>query len=174
MSLTILRLNHRPIRDRRISTHLFLAARTFGANDAIYTGIRDQNLERSIDNITKRWGGSFHIEYSDNWRRTINSWKGKLIHLTMYGIPIQEIIHEVRENPTPKLIIVGGSKVPAEIYKQADWNIAITNQPHSEVSALAIFLHELYQGTELHQKFHNGDLEIEPQARGKKMKEKSR
>jgi tRNA (cytidine56-2'-O)-methyltransferase len=92
----------------------------------------------------------------------------------MYGIPIQEIIHEIREDPNPKLIIVGGSKVPAEIYNQAEWNMAISNQPHSEVSALAVFLHELFQGTELNQKFHNGELEIEPQVHGKKMKDKSR
>ncbi|MCK7488956.1 MAG: hypothetical protein MZU79_00960 [Anaerotruncus sp.] len=38
------------------------------------------------------------------------------------------------------MIVVGAEKVPPEIYQLADWNVAVGNQPHSEVAALAITL----------------------------------
>jgi len=34
---------------------------------------------------------------------------------------------------------VRAEKVPAEMYDLADWNVAVDNQPHSEVAALASF-----------------------------------
>jgi tRNA (cytidine56-2'-O)-methyltransferase len=67
------------------------------------------------------------------------------------------------------LVIVGGEKVPPEAYRLADWNVAVTNQPHSEVAALAVFLHEYFQGRELRKRFERARRRIVPQARGKKI-----
>ncbi|MCK4952399.1 tRNA (cytidine(56)-2'-O)-methyltransferase, partial [Candidatus Bathyarchaeota archaeon] len=67
------------------------------------------------------------------------------------------------------LIIIGSQKVPREIYQLVDYNIAIGNQPHSEVTALAIFLDRLFKGKELKKKFENAKLKIIPQKRGKKV-----
>ena len=64
--------------------------------------------------------------------------------------------------------MIGGEKVPGEVYGLADYNIAVTNQPHSEVAALAVFLHEYFSGKELDKKFR-GRLKIVPQAAGKKI-----
>ena len=80
-----------------------------------------------------------------------------------------ESLLKIRESGKNKLIIVGGAKVPGIIYKLSDWNISITSQPHSEISALSIFLHELFQGEELLQDFKNAKLKIIPQSRGKKV-----
>ena len=73
-----------------------------------------------------------------------------------------------------KLIVVGGAKVPGEIYEMADWNVAVTSQPHSEVSALAVFLHELYMGEELGLEFQGARLRIVPQSHGKLVEEQGR
>ena len=70
--------------------------------------------------------------------------------------------------------MVGAQKGPAPIYGLADANIAVTGQPHSEIAALALFLHELFEGKELHKKFPHAEMEISPQARGKKVLEKKR
>jgi len=67
------------------------------------------------------------------------------------------------------LIVVGGAKVPRKVYELADWNIAVTSQPHSEISALALFLHELFEGKELSIKFEDAKIMIVPQKRGKKV-----
>jgi len=66
------------------------------------------------------------------------------------------------------LIVVGAEKVPAEVYGLADWNVAVGNQPHSEVAALAVFLDRLFQGEELCREFEGG-LKIVPSSRGKEV-----
>ena len=172
--VVVLRLGHRPSRDKRVSTHLFLAARTFGAKRAYYTGTQDSSLEESIRKITIDWGGDFTLEYAGSWKKILVEWKGKIVHLTMYGLPYQDVVGELRTEPSPKLVVVGGAKVPGEVYGAADWNIAVTGQPHSEVSALALFLHELYEGRELQLKFPGARLTVIPQAKGKKLKTASR
>jgi tRNA (cytidine56-2'-O)-methyltransferase len=172
--VVVLRLGHRPSRDKRVSTHLLLAARAFGSEKGYYTGTRDNSLEESIRKITVDWGGNFTLNYAHSWKDVTKNWEGRIVHLTMYGIPFLDIVEEIRFDESPKLVIVGGAKVPGEIYNTAHWNVAVTNQPHSEVSALAIFLHEFYQGKELGLEFPGARLKVIPQARGKKLKTKTR
>ena len=64
------------------------------------------------------------------------------------------------------LIIIGSEKVPKEIYEKADFNIAIGNQPHSEVAALAIFLDRYFKGSQFNKKFE-GKLRIIGNPKGK-------
>ena len=171
MSVKVLKIGHRPRRDKRVTTHLILAARALGASGVVYTGIKDSAMEDNINEVVLDWGGSFNIEYSESWRKEIENFKqrGKLIHLTMYGLPIQQTISQIRVEPIDKLIIVGGAKVPGDMYRKVDWNIAISSQPHSEISALAVFLHELYEGKELDAPFEGAKLKVTPQKFGKKM-----
>ncbi|KON31588.1 tRNA (cytidine(56)-2'-O)-methyltransferase [miscellaneous Crenarchaeota group-15 archaeon DG-45] len=171
MSIYVLRLGHRPARDKRITSHLMLTARAFGASGVIYTGIRDPKVEETVRRACADWGGPFSVEYADDWRGAIKQWKrrGKVIHLTMYGLPIQEAIAAIRDDPSDKLLAVGGAKVPGGVYSLADWNVAVTSQPHSEVSALAVFLHELLEGAELDKVFEGARLWVVPQERGKRV-----
>jgi tRNA (cytidine56-2'-O)-methyltransferase len=93
-----------------------------------------------------------------------------IIHLTMYGVNLPDIIDEVRRlwrDGKDLLVIVGGEKVPGEVYGLADYNIAIGNQPHSEIAALATFLDWLQEGEELRKEFLNARLKIIPSLRGK-------
>jgi tRNA (cytidine56-2'-O)-methyltransferase len=169
MTVTVLRLSHRPMRDKRLSTHVLLAARAFGADGAIYAGTQDPRLEESVAKIVEEWGGGFTVQYTDSWRRTVKAWRGEVVHLTMYGLPVQEVIQDLRMSPEPKLVVVGGSKVPREIYDLAEWNVSVTTQPHSEVSALAVFLHMLFGGEELGRSFEGARLRIKPMGRGKEV-----
>jgi len=70
------------------------------------------------------------------------------------------------------LVIVGGEKVPFEVYQEMDYNIAVTSQPHSEISALAVFLDRLFAGKELEKGFSGATRAIVPQKCGKKIVEK--
>jgi len=172
MEVWILRLGHRPYRDQRITTHVMLAARALGAAGALYTGVRDESMELSVGRVVENWGGSFGVQYVEGWRRAIRDWRGrggKVVHLTMYGLPVQGVIEEIRADPSPKLIVVGGAKVPGDLYGEVDWNVAVTSQPHSEVSALAVFLHMLFQGRELELEFEDARLRVRPQERGKRV-----
>ena len=86
----------------------------------------------------------------------------------MYGQELTKKLPELKKHKN-LLVIVGGEKVPPEIYQLTDFNIAITQQPISEVSALAILLHELLNKKELTHNFKNAKLKILPQERGKKI-----
>lgn len=163
----MLRLGHRPQRDKRLSTHVLLAARAFGARDAVYSGVKDPRLEETVAELVEDWGGGFTVRHTDSWRATVKAWRGEVVHLTMYGLPVQQVIQEIRASPEPKLVAVGGPKVPREIYDLATWNVSVTSQPHSEVSALAVFLHMLFGGEELERNYEGARLSIKPMSRGK-------
>jgi tRNA (cytidine56-2'-O)-methyltransferase len=169
MKTSVLRLGHRPQRDKRLSTHLLLAARAFGANDALYSGTRDPGLEESVRKIVRDWGGDFSVGYEANWRRVVREWDGGVAHLTMYGLPVQDVVREMEGYERPMLVVVGGPKVPGDMFALADWNVSVTLQPHSEVSALAVFLHILQRGEELSREYPSARLRIVPSARGKEL-----
>lgn len=170
----VLRLGHRLGRDERVSTHVGLVSRALGAGEVIYSGEKDEKLLQSVKNVSERWGGKFKVRYENNWRKTIKSCKKKrysIVHLTMYGMPVESKIRGIRSRKNI-LVIVGSEKVPGEVYGLSDYNLAITSQPHSEVAALAIFLHEYYKGKELKKGFPKAKIRIVPQERGKKVVEK--
>jgi len=173
MAVQVLRLGHRPARDKRVTTHLILVARAFGASGATYTGRRDPKLEETVEKVVSDWGGRFRLEFAESWRDAIRGWRrsGRVVHLTMYGLPLKEVIPGIRGDPSDKLVVVGGVKVPGEVYGVADWNVAVTSQPHSEVSALAVFLHELMEGRELDAVFEGARFRVVPQERGKRLEE---
>jgi tRNA (cytidine56-2'-O)-methyltransferase len=159
--ITVLRIGHRPERDKRITTHVALVSRAFGADKIIVDRV-DEKLRRTIDNVTKKFGGNFEIEFG-NYMEAIRKFRGAKVHLTMYGIPLEDRINEIRKIENI-MVIVGSEKVPRPIYEMADFNIAVKNQPHSEVSALSIFLDRLGRDKGL-----NGELKIIPEGKGKKV-----
>ncbi len=167
--IVVLRMGHRPQRDKRITTHVALVARAFGADKIIITS-KDENIEKSVRDVVERFGGRFEIITGISWRKAIREFSGAIVHLTMYGMPVDEIIDKI---PRDKdlMIIVGAEKVPREIYEIADFNVAIGHQPHSEVAALAVFLDRYFGGSELKREFENAKLRIIPQERGKKVVE---
>lgn len=169
MVICILRLGHRIFRDSRVTTHCALTARAFGCKKMIYSGEKDDDMKKSVYDVIKRWGGDFKIDYEKNWEKVVKEWEGYKILLTMYGINIPNIIKEIRNLNKDLLVIIGSEKLPAEIYKLIDYQVAITNQPHSEVAALAVFLDWYFEGKEMDKEFENAKLKIIPKLKGKKI-----
>lgn len=171
MKVKVLRLGHRKKRDLRLTTHVCLTARALGADEVILSGEEDESIFNSVKDVAGRWGGKFKVSYEKKWRKILVSYKNKgykIVHLTMYGMPLQKKISSIRRC-NKLLVVVGSEKVPGEVYSVADYNIAVTNQPHSEVAALAIFLHELYKGKELNKQFRNAKIKIMPREKGKRV-----
>jgi len=161
--ITVLRLGHRPARDKRVTTHVALTARAFGA-DAMLVSTRDAGLERSIRGVVRRFGGSFRIETGVAWRRILKDWQGTKVHLTMYGERLQDVMPRLPREDL--LVVVGAEKVPRDLFDLVDWNIAVGNQPHSEVAALAVFLDHILGPSALGREFA-GPIRIRPSPRGK-------
>ncbi|MBU7022844.1 MAG: tRNA (cytidine(56)-2'-O)-methyltransferase [Theionarchaea archaeon] len=161
--ITVLRIGHRPQRDKRITTHVCLVASAFGA-DTVIVDKKDVTLQETIAKVSDRWGGTFSVSFQP-WRKVLSSWEGLIVHLTMYGLPLEEEIPAIRTHDTV-LVVVGAEKVPREVYEMADYNLSVTNQPHSEVAALALFLDRYFQGIQFNKEFR-GNLRITPSKKDK-------
>ncbi len=144
----------------------------------IIAGEQDLNLKNSIEKVSESWGGYFQLEMVpyDEWKLIIEKWKHKgkkIIHLTMYGENLSVIekskpFNELRRQPNNVAIVLGGEKIPGKVFRYSDWNIAITNQPHSEVGALAIFLDHFFDNA-LKTTFKKSKKQIIPSLEGKKI-----
>ena len=168
--VTVLRYGHRPGRDDRMTTHVGLTARALGADRVILPDNAGQS-KATVTDITDRFGGPFDVTQTAELDATIREWSGTTVHLTMYGERIQDVEGEIRgaHREGPVLVVVGGEKVPFEVYEAADWNVAVTNQPHSEVAGLAVFLDRLFEGRELTQEWNDAERRVLPQANGKRV-----
>jgi len=169
-TVTVLRLGHRPGRDERITTHVGLTARALGADRVVLAGAASSRADTVVD-ITDRFGGPFEVETTDEPKRRIRDFAGTVVHLTMYGEPIQDVEGDIRaaHDGAPLLVVVGAEKVPFEVYERADYNVGVTNQPHSEIASLAVFLDRLYGGAELDRDWQDPDQVVVPMETGKKV-----
>jgi len=167
--ITVLRLGHRARRDHRVTTHCALVSRAFGADAFVFSGDRDSSIILSVDDVVKRWGGPFEISYVPSWRTWLNKQKAKIVHLTMYGQELNKAIPCIRKVKGDLILIVGGEKVPREVYEKADFNVSVTLQPHSEVAGIAVFLDHYFKGKELVKKFKKPEIKVIPQEEGKKV-----
>ena len=169
MKIEVLRIGQRVIRDDRVTTHVALVARAFGASK-IYMNEIDPKIENTIKKMNKTWGGEFEVEFFEDWKKVLNSkiHEYKIVHLTMYGERIDDIVKDIRKNQNI-LIVVGAEKVPRSIYDKSNYNVSVSNQPHSEISALAIVLDRLHRGKQFNIKFENSARRIIPTKKGKKV-----
>ena len=85
----------------------------------------------------------------------------------MYGRLINQKIAEIKSLNQDILVVIGAEKVPKEVYFLSDYNIAIGNQPHSEIAALAIFLDRIFEGSQFDRKLTNESMRIIPNEKGK-------
>src|SRR5713101_9622086 len=172
--VVVLRMGHRFFRDSRVTTHVCLTARALGADGVIIADREDKTVEATIKEVARRFGGNFSIESGKPWRRTIRDWKdqgGKVVHLTAYGLKLPQVIQEIDEADKDILVVVGSEKMPGEVFELADWNVSVTNQPMSEVAALAIFLDWFKQHREFEHEFSKAQVQIVPSRSGKEIQQ---
>ena len=175
--IVVLRWGHRPQRDVRLTTHVALTARALCASGFILSDVQDSNIEKTVKKITAHWGGTFQFEMGTPWKKAVHNWRvngGVVVHLTAYGENIQtsDVLNRLKNSNRDVLLLVGSQKVPGEFYSSdvSDFNVSIGNQPHSECSALAIFLDRFFDGKELSRDFEKAKIKIVPKIRGKEIK----
>ena len=175
--IEVLRLGHRLGRDPRITTHLALVSRAMGASNFVLAGDEDEKLFSNIHSVNERFGHGLSCRYEKSPMRMLREIansdeesKPIIVHLTMYGEPFKEVIPNIPKDK-PVVVVVGGAKVPGELFKVSDFNIAVGNQPHSEVAALALFLDSWTDGEGFNREFSEPQLVISPSKSGKDVKE---
>lgn len=171
MRIEVLRIGHRPERDKRVTTHVCLTARAMGAA-AVHIAEADDAVVKSVSSVARRFGGKFAVDAGGGWKGPISLWKkagGQVVHLTMYGLPMAAVVPDVLADGRDVLLVVGAEKVPGDLYELADHNVAVGNQPHSEVAALALLLDRLRGGAWEWDAFPGGTMRVVPTARGKRV-----
>ncbi len=174
MKIEVLRIGQRVVRDDRVTTHVALVSRAFGVSKILLNEV-NPDIKKTIFQVNKNWGGNFNVEFIDGWKNILKSKKDKsfkIVHLTMYGENINAIAERI-EQEKKILIVVGAEKVPREIYNFADYNVAIGNQPHSEISALAVLLDRIQHGKQFQIKYDSALRRVIPTKKGKKVVRKT-
>ena len=166
--LDVLRLGYRRGRDPRITTHLALVARAMGADGFLLAGDEDKEMFDNLNSVSDRFGGNLETEHVSGMghlkHHVANG--GVAVHLTMYGEPFRKAIPKIRRD-RPVLIVVGGAKVPGDVFKICQHNVAVGNQPHSEVAALALFMDAWFGESGSERNFDDARLIIEGTNDGK-------
>ena len=173
MRIEVVRIGQRLVRDDRVTTHVALVSRAFGAERIFMTEINPE-IKDTLKKINSTWGGDFRVEFIDKWKSIVKKKKEedfKIIHLTMYGENINDVQNKI-QTEEKVLIVVGAEKVPREIYELSDYNIGVGNQPHSEISALAILLDRLQDGKQFEKTFSGARRKIIPTKKGKNVEVK--
>jgi tRNA (cytidine56-2'-O)-methyltransferase len=165
--VSVLRVGHRAGRDPRLTTHVALTARALGA-ERLYLHPPDDDLAQRVGRVRQQWGGAFEVEGVADWKGLVRRFEGPVVHLTMYGQPIDDVAPKLRREKSV-LLVVGGAKVPSVLYQLATHNVAVGHQPHSEVAALALALERL-GGIPRPGAWPGASHVIVPQARGKKVR----
>ncbi len=167
--VTVLRLGHRRDRDKRITSHLGLTARAFGADEIVLSGDADPSPLETWTSVSQRFGGdfrSYHEPKPMSLLRRASSAGSIIVHLTMYGEPAEEVIPRIPMEQDV-ILVVGGQKVPGEVFRISDFNVSIGCQPHSEVAALAVFLNSWLGPIDEEARFSDGEFKIIPSERNK-------
>jgi tRNA (cytidine56-2'-O)-methyltransferase len=173
MRIEVLRIGQRLVRDDRVTTHVALVSRAFGASKILMNEVNPE-IKKTVSQVNKTWGGNFEVEIIENWKKILKSKKEsfRIVHLTMYGENIDSVIDEIRKEQQI-LVVVGAEKVPREVYDIADYNVSIGSQPHSEIGALAVLLDRVLQGKQFLRKHVDALKEIVPTKKGKKVLDKT-
>lgn len=173
MVIEVVRIGQRVVRDDRVTTHVALVSRAFGAEKIFMTEVNPE-IKDTLEKINKTWGGNFMVEFIDKWKSIIKKKKEenfRIVHLSMYGENINDVQEKLREEEN-LLIVVGAEKVPREIYDLADYNVGVGSQPHSEISALAILLDRIQEGKQFEKVFPDAKRKIIPTKTGKNVQVK--
>ena len=112
-SIKVLRVGQRYVRDDRTLTHLCLVSRALGA-ESIYLEDAEKDVTSTLEEVNMTWGGKFEATLGAPWRKVIREAKKEgrsVVHLTMYGLPIQDVIQELRKLESI-LLVVGGRRSP--------------------------------------------------------------
>jgi tRNA (cytidine56-2'-O)-methyltransferase len=157
LTISILAIGKSPY---QTNLDLCLTARALGASEITFVGDKDTRLIRYINNLNKNWGGKFKVQFAKSYKEALKSdTKYKKVYLTRYGNPLQTKSYMLKTYKNLVLIVTLKDEMEA-IQKLADFNISVSSQPHCSSAAVAIFLHEFYNGRELAMHFENAKYKL--------------
>lgn len=145
---------------------LCLTARALGALEITFVGKKDGRLSRYINVINSKWGGKFKIKFVDSYTDALKAAsKYTKVYLTRFGEPLQSKRSILKTYKNILLIVTPGNEM-SKMHEISNFNVSVSSQPHCSAAAIAIFLHEFYEGRELAMHFENAKMKVIPAERG--------
>jgi len=65
--IEVVRIGQRVVRDDRVTTHVALVSRAFGAEKIFMTEVNPE-IKDTLEKINKTWGGNFVVEFIEKWK----------------------------------------------------------------------------------------------------------
>lgn len=131
-----------------------------------FVGRKDSRLSRYINAVNSKWGGKFKVKFVKSYNEALKSAaKYTKVYLTRFGEPIQNKRSTLKTYKNILLIVTPHNET-SKMHEMSSFNISVSSQPHCSAAAVAIFLHEFYDGRELAMHFENAKLKVVPGARG--------
>jgi tRNA (cytidine56-2'-O)-methyltransferase len=153
-----------------VGIDLCLTARALGASGITFVGKKDSSISRYLNSINGKWGGKFRVEFVKNYKDALKSaLKYTKVYLTQFGAPLHSKKSLLRTYKNIVLIVTP-KKERNNLHRIADFNVSVSTQPHCSTAAIAVFLHEFYEGRELAMHFENAKLKVVPKMRGVEIK----
>ena len=78
MVIEVVRIGQRLVRDDRVTTHVALVSRAFGAERIFMTEVNPE-IKDTLEKINETWGGNFEIEFIDKWKTNCKKEKRRRI-----------------------------------------------------------------------------------------------
>ena len=95
--IEVVRIGQRLVRDDRVTTHVALVSRGFGAERIYMTEINPE-IKDTVKKINNTWGGNFEVEFIEKWKTVVKKKKNdgfKIVHLSMYGESINDVQEKI-------------------------------------------------------------------------------
>ena len=74
MIIEVVRIGQRVVRDDRVTTHVALVSRSFGAEKIYMTEVNPE-IKETLEKINENWGGNFEIEFIEKWKTIVKKEK---------------------------------------------------------------------------------------------------
>ena len=144
-----------------------LTARALGASEIMFTRGKEARIARYMNSLEREWGGTFKVSFNIDYRKAMAEANNYMkVYLTRYGVPLNKLIYQIKTYKNIMLIVSSIKASSLSMHRIADFNASVTDQPHCSAAAIAIFLHEFYEGRELAVHFENSKYKVIPKEHG--------
>jgi len=89
--IEVVRIGQRVVRDDRVTTHVALVSRAFGAEKIFMTEVNPE-IKDTLEKINKTWGGNFVVEFVDKWKPIIKKKKEENFKIVIFQCMVKALM----------------------------------------------------------------------------------
>ena len=82
-----------------------MTARAFGCQK-VFLSKADSRVSKTVSAVVEKFGGDFSVENVTSIETFVKKWPGVVVHLTMFGLPIDDFVEEFKIVDSDILFVV--------------------------------------------------------------------